>query len=151
LPKGASAGYLDSFDLEGYRDRIWDLEKENGYESLSIPQRYYSAVFMCDAEVCNGGFAQYFVNSSGDRWRDAVAGFEAMGSTERLRLVRSAISQFGPDGPSTDREIRQEQLSKLYRRNDTCFEDLERQYFASNEVIDVIATRYVIAHPDDFR
>jgi hypothetical protein len=124
VAEGASAGYLASYDLEGYRDRILEAETEKGYESLSIPQRRYIAVFLCDAEVCNGGFAQYFVNSSGDRWRDAVAGFEAMGSRERLRLLRSATSLLGKDGPSTDRETRQQQIRSLYRNIDYCFEVL---------------------------
>lgn len=114
-------------------------------------QRYYIAVFRCDAEINNGGLAQYFVNSSGDNWRDALAGLEAMGSTDRLAVVREAISLFGSDGPSESRDKRQDQLSKLYKKNNSIFEALESRYYDSDEVVEVLATRFVLSHPASFR
>jgi HEAT repeat protein len=55
LARGAAAGLLCSYGLDGFRERIRDAEKKHGYNSLPDHQRYYSAVFMCDAEVNNGG------------------------------------------------------------------------------------------------
>ena len=87
VAQGAAAGLLSSFGLEGFKQRIWDTEQRSGYESLTEQQRFYSAVLMCDAEINNGGLAQYFVNSSGDRWQDALAGFKAMGFKERFAVL----------------------------------------------------------------
>ena len=151
VAEGAAAGLLCSHGLEGFEQRIWESEEKSGYDSLPDHQRYYSAVFMCDAEINNGGLAQYFVNSSGDHWRDALAGLEAIGSKVRLGVVREAISLFGPDGPSEDRDNRQEQLSKIYKKNDSIFEALETRYYNSAEVVEVLATRFVLANPDSFR
>lgn len=151
VAEGAAAGLLCSHGLEGFEKRIWKSEENSGYGSLPDHQRYYRAVCMCDAEINNGGLAQYFVNSSGDHWRDALAGLEAMGSKERLGVLREAISLFGPDGPSGDRDNRQEQLSKLYKKNDSIFEALETRYYNSAEVVEVLATRFVLANPDSFR
>ncbi|MGJ8696587.1 MAG: DMP19 family protein [Verrucomicrobiaceae bacterium] len=151
VAEGAAAGLLCSHGLEGFEQRIWESEEKSGYDSLPDHQRYYSAVFMCDAEVNNGGLAQYFVNSSGDNWRDALAGLESMGSTDRLVVVREAISLFGSDGPSENRDKRQDQLSKLYKKNDSIFDALESRYYDSDEVIEVLATRFVLANPDSFR
>lgn len=151
VAQGASAGLLCSFGLEGFEQRIWDTEKRSGSEALSQHQKLYSAVFMCDAEINNGGLAQYFVNSSGDRWRDAVAGFKAMGCKERLDLLKEAIAMFGTDGPSLDRSVRQNQLSKLYKRNEALFEELESRYYKSSEVVEVLAARFVLENPEGFR
>jgi len=151
VAQGAAAGLLCSFGLDGFEQRISDKENQTGYESLSELQRFYSAVFMCDAEINNGGLAQYFVNSSGDQWKDAVAGLKAMGFNERLTIVNEAIAKFGNQGPSTDRNVRQDQLSKLFNRNDSIFDALDSRYFKSPEVTEVLATRFVLAHPDGFR
>jgi len=151
VAQGAAAGLLCSFGLEGFEQRIWDTENRSGYESLSKQQRLYSAVFECDAEINNGGLAQYFVNSAGNHWRDAVAGFKAMGFKERLDILNQAIAMFGGDGPSIDRSVRQDQLSKLYKRNDRIFEELESRYSKSSEVVEVLAARFVIENSEGFR
>lgn len=151
VAQGAAAGLLCSFGLEGFEQRIWDLENRSGYEALSEHQRLYSAVFMCDAEINNGGLAQYFVNSSGDQWRDALDGFKAMGLKERLDILTEAIEKFGNTGPSTDRNIRQDQLSKLYKRDDSIFDALDSRYYDSSEVIEVFTSRFVLNNPESFR
>jgi len=151
VAQGAASGLLCSLGLDGFEQRIWGTEKRSGYKALSGHQRLYSAVFMCDAEINNGGLAQYFVNSSADHWRDAVAGLKAMGFKERLGVLNEAIAMFGADGPSTDRSIRQNQLSKLYKRDDSIFEHLDSLYYKSSEVVGVLTARFVIANPESFR
>ncbi|MDR3157534.1 MAG: DMP19 family protein [Zoogloeaceae bacterium] len=41
-------------------------------------------------EVCNGGFDQYFHNSSGDYFDSAVEGLRTIGALESLRLLLAA-------------------------------------------------------------
>jgi len=151
VAEGAAKGLLCSFGLEEFAQLIWDTADRDGIGALSQHQRYYAAALECDGEVRNGGFSQYFVNSSGDHWRDAVAGFKAMGFKEQLGIVQEAIGIFGADGPSPDRNERQKQLSKLYKRNDAIFQELESRYYKSSEAFTVLATRYVIANPYGFR
>jgi HEAT repeat protein len=150
VAEGAAAGLLCSFGLDGFEKKIWDTEEQFGYESLSEHQRLYSAVFLCDAEINNGGLAQFFVNSSGDRWPDALAGLKAMGFQERLAVLDEAIAKFGSAGPSTIRNMRQNQLSKLYRRDDTIIDSLDTRYYNSSEVVEVLASRFVLANPEGF-
>ena len=151
VAQGAAAGLLCSFGLEGFEQRIWDTEKKSGIGALTEHQRIYSAVFMCDAEINNGGLAQYFVNSSGDQWQNALAGFKAMGFHERLTILNEAISKFGAQGPSVNRSTRQDQLSKLYERDDSVFDGLDDRYYKSSEVIEVLASRFVLENPESFR
>jgi HEAT repeat protein len=151
VAQGAAAGLLCSFGLEGFERKIADTESRLGYDMLTEHQRLYTAVSTCDAEINNGGIAQYFVNSSGNQWRDALAGFKAMGFKDRFSILNEAVAMFEGASPSTDRSIRQDQLSKLYKRNDAIFEALESRYYKSAEVVQVLASRFVLENPEAFR
>ena len=145
------AGLIASFDLEGFEQRTWDAESTNGLSTLNPAQKLYLAVLIYDGEVNNGGLSQYFFNSSGDYWREALAGLEAMGSKERVVVLRDAVAKFGKGGPSQDRERRQNQLAKLERKSDALFDVLDDRYFKSKELIEVLAKRYVLKNPEAFR
>ena len=151
VAEGAGTGLLSSHGLEDFEKRLWEKEESSGYAALTPPQRHYSAVSACDAQINNGGLAQYFFNSSGDRWKDALAGFEAMGLAERAGILRQALAFFGESGPGEDRDRRMDQLSRLFRKNDRLFSALESRYYASKEVVEVGVTRYVLAHPEAFQ
>lgn len=47
-----------------------------------------------DADICNGGFHQYFSNPSGDLCALALEGFAQVGSPERAALLRRAMGKF---------------------------------------------------------
>jgi hypothetical protein len=47
--------------------------------------------------------------------------------------------------------MRQDQLSKLYKRDDSILDSLDTRYYKSSEVIDVFASRFVLENPKDFR
>jgi len=151
VAQGAADGLLSSYGLQGFEQRLWDKENQSGFDGLSQQQKFYCAVNECDGEINNGGLAQYFVNSSGDHWPDAIAGFEAMGMKGRLAILKEATALFGNEGPSTNREIRQDQLAKLYRKNDSAFAALDSRYYDSSEIIEVWSYRYVFEHPEGFK
>lgn len=66
------------------------VHKEDGYATLTLPERHYFAVCLLDGEVNNGGFSQYFYNSSSDHYLDTVAGLEELGATKSLELLLRA-------------------------------------------------------------
>lgn len=151
VAEGASSGLLASHGLEDFEERMRKAEEKAGYQSLPKEQRYYTAVFRCDAEIRNGGLAQYFSNSSGDHWKDVIAGLEAMDAAEHLKILKQALEIFGKKGPSTDRERRQDELGTLYRKNDALFDQLDTAYYENPEVLYALATKYVLSNPDRFR
>ena len=150
VARGASSGLVAWHGLEGFEERLWVLEKEKGYAALKRPQQHYSAVLMFDAEVCNGGLEQYFLNSSGDQWRDALEGLKAMKGTKRAGILEKAVAKFGENGASTEREKRMDQLAALIRKDEDSFESLNDDYY-DIEPVEVMLNRYVFANPDAFR
>lgn len=94
-------------------------EIPNGFDALSQPEKQYFAVGLLEGDVYNGGFDQYFFNSSGDSYLYAVEGLEAMGAIQTLELLRRAKQVlFGFDEPEQDTERRRAFLRSV--ANESC-------------------------------
>jgi hypothetical protein len=63
------------------------------------------AAHWCVSEVCNGGFHQFFFNSTGVLAPEAATGFASIGLVQLSSLVRAAMLFFGEAFPR-DRETR---------------------------------------------
>jgi Domain of unknown function (DUF4375) len=64
------------------------------------------------SEVCNGGFGQFFSNSTGVLAPEAVDGFRQIGQPQVAAVVESAMELLGSAYPR-DRDEREERLSHL--------------------------------------
>ena len=126
----------------------WD---DVGWDRLTEPQKHVLAVRVLIDQVNNGGFAQYFVNSSGEHWPDALAGLEAIGATNEVGLVQRAVGLFGPDKPSVDGQQRHQQLARVIKRNDKVLDPIDQDFYKEADDREVLLLRYIIAHAADFR
>jgi len=151
VSEGAADGLIALHGQEQFRERLSSRIESNGLASLTTPQLHCHALFMYDAEVNNGGHSQYFFNTSGMHWREALAGLEAIGARERHALLAEALSQFGKEFPAVDRTQRKNQLAKIIRRNEDAFDEIDERYFASKERLEVLTAKYVINNADDFQ
>jgi hypothetical protein len=79
-----------------------------------VPERPRNllAAHWCVAEVCNGGFHQFFFNSTGVLAPESVAAFTKIGLPELGELVSAAMDKLGVPYPR-DREQRQTALESL--------------------------------------
>jgi hypothetical protein len=84
-----------------------------GYANSPAPVRHLWALELLGMELVNGGIHQYFFNSSGDLWPDAIAGLEQAGYARSAAAIKKAVAIFGQEGPSTNRTIRFKQLDRL--------------------------------------
>jgi Domain of unknown function (DUF4375) len=86
----------------------------------------------CQSEVCNGGFDQFFYNSTGVLAPEAAEGFQAIGLDDLAALVREAMSVFGDPYPR-DREVRCDLLEKVAEidgEEEDPFDYLDQQFYA---------------------
>lgn len=84
------------------------------------------AVEFCQSEICNGGFHQFFFNSTGVLAPEAVDGFTAIGQVQVANLVTRAMAILGSPY-IREREARQAALDLLPRGR---FEELDDKFFA---------------------
>ena len=87
--------------------------EEPGYVNSPGPVRHLWALELLGMELVNGGIHQYFFNSSGDLWPDAMEGLEQAGYARSAAAFKKTVAVFGKEGPSTNRMIRFKQLDRL--------------------------------------
>lgn len=86
---------------------------DGGFNSLSEDEQLYFSVNVLSGEVYNGGFDQFFTNSSGAYYRKAELGLVRLGATHSLKILRQAKEKyFGSNNVPQDREKRWELLRK---------------------------------------
>lgn len=85
---------------------------EAWFELLSEPRRVFYAVCWLEAEVNNGGFDQYYINSPSDAAAHVPQMLRDIGMKELAGLVEQANAVF-PKGPPRSREARLAQMEKL--------------------------------------
>lgn len=119
-------------------DRVY--KSDSGVAHLSDVERQYWAVGCLSGEVYNGGFDQYFHNSSGATYSAAVDGLKAMGATKTLLLLQKAKQMiFGfADVPKESCARRTIQTSVESASLQQRLESLDKQF---GEDPDELATR----------
>lgn len=66
----------------------------------------FFTLVLVGAEIDNGGFSQFFTNSTGDLIEEATAGAEEFGLTEHAPLLREASDMLFPGGVPLEHEAR---------------------------------------------
>ena len=136
-------------------DPVWWLsdfyhgldEYEKSLAQFTKAQRQVWAVLWFDSEVCNGGFHQFFSNSTGAVWPEALEGFEAMELMQAHQLLHDAVERMG-GSPSLDGTERNTQLHNVCPD----FDDLDDGYYKLIEEMDFAAAimKFIRGRPQDF-
>lgn len=116
----------------------------------SLPQKVFSAIWAVESEVNNGGFSQYFLNSSAQSASFVADALETIGAPETAGICKRAIAAAFPSGlPQTEEIIRSvaadfsdEILEKL--------EPLDQEFFAYPHNLTDLLFAYVSEHPEEF-
>ncbi|GAA3979837.1 DMP19 family protein [Allohahella marinimesophila] len=98
-------------------DKVYN--QRGGFEALSATEKLYYSVNVLSGEVYNGGFDQYFTNTSAEHYRDAEHGLVQLGATNSIKLLRQAKEQlFGSNQVPKSQTERWELIRKLNRPTD---------------------------------
>lgn len=119
---------------------------EADLKSFSAAQRAAFAMVWLDGEVNNGGFDQFFFNSTGIVWKDALAGYRLFGLTRCAEIMKHALSKWGGTVPF-DRAKRQ---TLLLEQDSLEFDEDDTNYYHLEEDIDEAIVNYAAAHPEEF-
>lgn len=119
------------------------------YDELSAPERVFRLVWDLESEVNNGGFWQYFANSSGALAPHAPNGLRAIGANAATDIARHALDLALPLSGNTipwnDDESRQELMQSLDPEK---FEKLNEKLFQYPDDLTALLYRYVSQHSD---
>lgn len=126
---------------------IYDGEKQyqNDLEGFTDAQKYVFAIEWYLSEVNNGGHDQFYFNSTGIVWEDAMNGFEVIGLNENYEIIKESARRLGGN-PSKDRFTRQEQLEKFQPE----FDDLDDRLYESEQGIEENIQKYIKENISNF-
>jgi len=132
--------------LEEAFQRVCARRGQVGFDALTEPEKVLVTLWALEAEVNNGGFDQFFFNSSGDCAYFAPRALQILGATEMSEIAARANAVFGPDGPPREWNARQEALFALSDSAQTLLEALDVAFFAYPEDLAQLVARYVRAN-----
>jgi hypothetical protein len=94
-----------------------------------------------EAEVNNGGFHQYFNNSSGDNAAETVEALETIGALNVAGILKRAISRFEGNNVPKQRSVRLEVLWNKFPETDE-FYDLDAEFLAYPDDLSALLLKY---------
>lgn len=117
---------------------------------LSDAERIFYITQTLEMEVNNGGFSQFFYNSSGDFSNELVGAFTAIGANKTAAICQKAIDAFGRDIP-VDRDARQEMLDELESDElDEVLEKCDDAFFAYEDDLNELNYNFVMKNKEQF-
>jgi hypothetical protein len=109
---------------------------------ITQTERRLIAVFWLWGEVYNGGFDQYFFNSSGNDWEAALEGLKEMGVLGAAALLERAAAAFPGGKPPADRQQRVQAMVKVRKQSEGVWEQCDTEFYALKEDLSDLMLAY---------
>ncbi len=130
-------------------DHILETRQDSG-QKLTQKETYIACVFIFDQELNNGGFDQFFWNSSGDRTQITLDGLRAIGADKTADLLKSAMAIF-PDGIiPEDRNKRQEIMDSIEDKTSDSWEQLDNKFYDYEDDLTELIIEYIKKNRKEF-
>jgi hypothetical protein len=131
----------------GLSNLVFPRCQRDGFQALTAAERVVYCVDELEREVNNGGFDQFFFNSSGDVAEDTVAALEAISAQKAASIVRRAMARLPGGTAPRDRNQRQQVMAQASAN----WEDLDEEYYSYPDDLTALLRAYVEQHRGEFR
>ena len=101
--------------------------------------------------IHNGGFHQYFFNSSGGYYADTVQALERIKSVQFLGILKNAGAPFPNSLVPDDLNERQNVLETIEEDAEELWGRLEQEFYRYEEIIYELLISYIKDHSEQFR
>ena len=146
---------IETADPEKILEPVWwsgnihdgPEEYDKSLSVFSHAQRLLYALTWYCSELLNGGHDQFYSNSTGMVWKEAMGAFEALELPEFASILRESAERLG-GSPSLDHQARKGQL-------DACkpdFSDLDQHFYEADKRVNLDGRimSFIRARPSDF-
>ena len=120
-------------------------------ERLTQPQKNFFFNQNLEREINNGGFNQYFYNSSGDYAQETLTSLQAIGANKTADILRQAIDQFPSSTVPKDRQERQNLLEQIEANANEVWEQLDQMFYVYEDNLNELNLQYVKQHRNSFK
>ncbi|MBK8568004.1 MAG: DMP19 family protein [Saprospiraceae bacterium] len=112
---------------------LWEkcefLEKPERLNAFEFNLLLYDYLEM---EVNNGGFHQFYINSSGNYAHETEQALEEIGAIKTLKILKIANSQFPSGQVPKDRGLRMDAVMIIQDRAKIAWDTLENKFYGPN-------------------
>jgi hypothetical protein len=119
-------------------------------EQLTEPQKNFYFNQNLEREINNGGFNQFFFNSSGDFTHETIGSLRLIGADKTADILQQAVNEFPNSNVPKDRTERQEVLEQIEDKANVVFEQLEQKFQAYEDNLNELNLKYVRENPNWF-
>ena len=130
-------------DLEAAYDAAVARFEGSRFDDLTESDRVLVTLWGLEADVNNGGFDQYFFNSSGDQAFFAEHALRLIGAGQMAGIVARAVQLFGKAGVPRNRADRQSALDRVRDENGELLDDLDNQFYAYPDDVSALVEIYL--------
>ena len=133
-------------------DILWKkTELFDDFENLNEEEKNFLYIEILEAEINNGGFDQYFFNSSGDYAIEALEALKKIGAFKTAKIVEEAYSYFPENPIPKNNEKRREILENIDEQTSEKWTQLEDKFYLYEENIGGLVLDYVRKNINEFK
>ena len=127
---------LDNYiaELCSYGDKL---------EKLTSPQKTFFFNQNLEREINNGGFNQFFFNSSGDFAHETITSLQTIGANKTSAIFQHAMDQFPGSKVPKDRDERQEILQQIESVANDTWNELDQEFYKYEDNLHELNIGYV--------
>lgn len=119
-------------------------------EKLNSSQRTFLFVENLEREINNGGFNQFYFNSSGDFSQETVKALSKIGAEKTAEIVKIANSEFKNRTVPKDRTERQNELQLIEEKAKNNWNKCDLEFHESLDDLTELLIAYVINNKTEF-
>ena len=136
------AGFDDENLVELYLSLCRKCNYGESTQALNEHERVIYVTQLLEAEVNNGGFDQFFRNSSGNLSNEIVSAFKQIGALKTAAICEKAISLFPKPVPATQ----EERAQLLTDEADVILDECDEAFHHSEENLESLNNQYIMEH-----
>jgi hypothetical protein len=111
--------------------------------ALSNPQKVFYFNQELEREINNGGFDQYFHNTSGNYANDTIETLKLIGAIKTAKILQAAIEIFPDKKVPVNRNLRQNVMEDIEDTNKEHWNKLDQQFFKYEDDLNTLNIEFV--------
>lgn len=119
-------------------------------DRLTEPQKNFFFNQNLEREINNGGFNQYFHNSSGDYAHETLTSLQLIGADKTADILRQAIEQFPGSKVPNNIQERQNILEQIEGKANEVWEQLDEKFYTYVDNLNELNLNYVRQNRSSF-
>jgi hypothetical protein len=120
------------------------------FDTQSTPQKVFSAIWSVESEVNNGGFLQYFLNSSCETAGFVAEALDTIGASRTADICRRAIIAAFPNGLPAEAEVIRATAVEFSDQTEDELNALDGEFYQYPHNLTDLLFAYVAKHPEEF-